>query len=128
MKDVWPPEHNPRVWLYEPYPAPENEPLVGPTYLMNMWRDRHHADATTYDEFRRTASWQALFVDWLRSAPHLVFQNLRQKVASLGDLDTLDDDTFDPSLVTDLDIEQGAQQLRATKIIRSVPKKIGEKL
>jgi hypothetical protein len=105
---------------------------------MNIWRDTHHADAAAYDEFRRTASWQALFVDWLQSAPHLIFQNLRQKVARLGDLDVLDDDGLDPSLVTDsnilpphlhpTDIEQPAQQLRATRIIRSVPKKIGQKL
>jgi hypothetical protein len=137
-KDVWPPVHEPRVWLYEPYPAVENVPLVGPKYLMNIWRDTHHADTAAYDEFQRTASWQALFVDWLRSVPHLIFQYLRQQVAHLGDLDALDDDGLDPSLATDsnnlppnlhpTDIEQPARQLRATRIIGSVPKKIGQKL
>lgn len=49
--NVWPPREQPQIWFYDPYPVTEeNIPLVGERYLMNVWRDTHHADAAAYQE------------------------------------------------------------------------------
>lgn len=132
-KDVWPQEHAPLIWLYEPYPNATNRPLVGPRHLMHVWRNPSHADLAAYHEFRRNASWAARAKDWLQNAPYTWLQ---ARLNIVNDLLNLDDDGLDPSLVENFlpphlhrtDNEQPAHQRRSTHVVAATPKKAGPKL
>ena len=65
--DAWPPEEKREVWLCKPCPA-KNIPLVGQRYLMKVWREAHHADRLTYEEWKQHASRYERAKDWLRHA------------------------------------------------------------
>ncbi|KAL9121975.1 MAG: hypothetical protein Q9187_001474, partial [Circinaria calcarea] len=129
--DVWPPKAEPpepQMWLYEPCPA-ETIPLVGQKYLMKVWRESHHADALTYEEWRQHAAWYGRVVDWIRHA----FPRWVQKI--LGDWG-LDQNAGNleleggirPSGLSRAYFQQPTHVQRSRRAIIAIPKKIGKKV
>lgn len=114
-RNVWPPEHDPRVWIYEPYPV-DTVPLVGRQVVMSLWRDAHHTDAAAYEECRRSATWH-------RRAK---FSQVIRDIFALDD-DDKDTSIFDPNLPSKLqayrrDIERPEEQPRSKHVLTRVPK------
>lgn len=55
-RDRWPPPER-NEWLYEPCPIPPDikEPLLGPNYLLHLWRNPCHADFESYNNMMNQA-------------------------------------------------------------------------
>ncbi|KAI0097514.1 hypothetical protein GGR51DRAFT_566478 [Nemania sp. FL0031] len=137
--DVWPPEHEPRIWIYEPYPIKDKITLVGAKHMMNLWRNPHHSDAVAYEEYRRDMSWDHRVKDWLLK-PFLIFQVTRDTVMYASNPKYLDDEfemvPWDGNMQQEIGnpIVQEANEdapnirLRSKYVLTRVPKREGHKL
>lgn len=126
--DAWPPKATPQVWLYKPCP-PGKIPLVGQRYLMKVWREAHHADRLTYEEWKRHASWLDRAQDRLRHA----FPRWWEK--SLGQWG-FDRKAQDPEVEMGVlshslsrgDLQQPTPAKRNRHAIDAIPKKTGDRV
>ncbi|KIN06999.1 hypothetical protein OIDMADRAFT_139712 [Oidiodendron maius Zn] len=136
QKDVWPPEHDPQMWYYIPYPAKETIPPVGSRHLLSVWRDLHHADRAAYAEYLAGATRFERLLDWARDVPHIFWQDVHDRIRGFGRAHGLLDDEDDaavelsnalPDLMHAHDIEQPHRQARTRYIHARLPKRAGAK-
>jgi hypothetical protein len=96
---------------------------------MKVWRESHHADTLTYEEWRQHAAWYDRAVDWIRHA----FPRWVQKM--LGDWG-LDQNARNleleggilPSGLSRADFQQPTPARRSRYAIVAIPKKTGKKV
>lgn len=75
-KDVIPPNEAPGPWVCE---GSEAAP-AGQAHMMSLWRNPHHADAITYKKYHENTIWPLRWKCWIRDAPYLCCQVLRDLI------------------------------------------------